>query len=161
MATKKKTFDGLFAQLQDIKDAKGNYLNTVLFSKKGDYSVIFEIENTVQQFSTDADLYFAYMDVLNNIVQTIGEGYALQKQDIFCRQQYHHEITDDMEYLSKSYFKFFNGREYTEIRTFLIITKEAAHSTFVKYDPKTWDEFHTKINKIENIFLKEVYLIRN
>lgn len=43
MATKKKTFDGLFAQLQDIKDAKGNYLNTVLFSKKGDYSVIFEI----------------------------------------------------------------------------------------------------------------------
>ena len=57
MATKKKTFDGLFAQLQDIKDAKGNYLNTVLFSKKGDYSVIFEIENTVQQFSTDADLY--------------------------------------------------------------------------------------------------------
>ena len=152
MATKKKTFDGLFAQLQDIKDAKGNYLNTVLFSKKGDYSVIFEIENTVQQFSTDADLYFAYMDVLNNIVQTIGEGYALQKQDIFCRQQYHHEITDDMEYLSKSYFKFFNGREYTEIRTFLIITKEAAHSTFVKYDPKTWDEFHTKINKIENIF---------
>jgi hypothetical protein len=34
-------------------------------------------------------------------------------------------MTDNMEFLSRSYFKFFEGREYTEIRTFLIITQEA------------------------------------
>ena len=27
-----------------------------------------------------------------NLVQTLGEGYALQKQDIFCRQAYHHDV---------------------------------------------------------------------
>ena len=151
MAGKKKIFDGLFSQLQDIKDANGNHVNTVLFSKKGDCSVILEIENPVQQYATDADLYYAYMDVLNNIVQTLGEGYALQKQDVFCRQDYHHEVTEKMEFLSKSYFRFFEGRQYTEIRTFLTITQEAVRSTFVKYDPKSWEDFHTKVDKVENI----------
>ncbi len=150
----KKPLDGLFAQLQDIKDAKGGILNTVLFSKNGNPSVIIEIENPVQQYATDADLYLAYMDVLNNIVQTLGEGYALQKQDILCKQAYHHDITPDMEFLSKSYFKFFEGRPYTEIRTYLVITQETIKSSFIKYDPKTWMDFHTKVAKVVDI-LKE------
>jgi hypothetical protein len=154
MTNKKKPLDGLFAQLQDIKDANGKLMNTVLFSKNGNPSVIIEIENPVQQYATDAMLYLAYTDVLNNIVQTLGEGYALQKQDILCKQSYHHEITPDMEFLTRSYFKYFNGRPYTEIRTFLIITQEAVKSAFVKYDPKTWLDFHTKVSKVMDI-LKE------
>ena len=98
--------------------------------------------------------YVAFTDVLNNIVQTLGEGYALQKQDILCKQSYHHEITPDMEFLTRSYFKYFNGRPYTEIRTYLIITQEAVKSAFVKYDPKTWLDFHTKVSKVMDI-LKE------
>ena len=105
MTNKKKPLDGLFAQLQDIKDANGKLMNTVLFSKNGNPSVIIEIENPVQQYATDAMLYMAYTDVLNNIVQTLGEGYALQKQDILCKQAYHHDITPDMEFLTRSYFK--------------------------------------------------------
>lgn len=35
-----------------------------------------------------------FHDVLSNILQTIGEGYALQKQDILCRQAYHHDVPD-------------------------------------------------------------------
>lgn len=105
MFGKKKPLDGLFAQLQDVKDEKGNYLNTVLFSDKGDCSVVIQVENPVQQYCTDADQYFAYTDVLNNIVQTLGEGYALQKQDIFCKQYYHHEITESMPFLSQSLFQ--------------------------------------------------------
>lgn len=154
MANNKKPLDGLFAQLQDIKDAKGNVQNTVLFSKNGNPSVIIEIENPVQQYATDADLYIAYMDILNNIVQTLGEGYALQKQDVLCKQAYHHDIDEKMEFLSKSYFKFFEGRPYTEIRTYLIITQEAVKSSFIKYDPKTWMDFHTKVAKVVDI-LKE------
>ena len=129
-------------------------MNTVLFSKNGNPSVIIEIENPVQQYATDAVQYVAYTDVLNNIVQTLGEGYALQKQDILCRQSYHHAITDDMEFLTRSYFRYFNGRPYTEIRTYLIITQEAVKSAFVKYDPKTWLDFHTKVSKVMDI-LKE------
>ena len=115
MFWKKKPLNGLFAQLQDVKDEHGQHLNTVLFSAKGDCSVIIEVENPVQQYCTDADQYFAYTDVLSNIVQTLGEGYALQKQDIFCKQYYHHEISDEMPFLTKSYFRYFEGRPYTEI----------------------------------------------
>ena len=154
MSNKKKPLDGLFAQLQDIKDGSGKLLNTVLFSKNGNPSVIIEIENPVQQYATDAVQYVAFTDVLNNIVQTLGEGYALQKQDVLCRQSYHHDITDDMEFLTRSYFRYFNGRPYTEIRTYLIITQEAVKSAFVKYDPKTWLDFHTKVSKVTDI-LKE------
>ena len=154
MSNKKKPLDGLFAQLQDIKDGSGKLLNTVLFSKNGNPSVIIEIENPVQQYATDAVQYVAFTDVLNNIVQTLGEGYALQKQDVLCRQSYHHDITDDMEFLTRSYFCYFNGRPYTEIRTYLIITQEAVKSAFVKYDPKTWLDFHTKVSKVMDI-LKE------
>jgi len=154
MSTKNKPLDSLFAQLQDIKDGSGKLMNTVLFSKNGNPSVIIEIENPVQQYATDAVQYVAFTDVLNNIVQTLGEGYALQKQDILCRQSYHHAITDDMEFLTKSYFRYFNGRPYTEIRTYLIITQEAVKSAFVKYDPKTWLDFHTKVSKVMDI-LKE------
>ena len=151
---KKSRIDGLFAQLEDVRDGRGKFLNTVLFSKRGDASVIIEMENPVQQYATDAALYMAYTDVLANIVDTLGEGYALQKQDIFCRQRYHHPITKDMEFLTRSYFKYFEGRPYTEIRTFLIITQEGQKSTFIKYDDKQWKEFHVKVGKVCDI-LKE------
>ena len=151
MLGKKKPMNGLFAQLQDVKDAQGHHLNTVLFSDKGDCSVIIEVENPVQQYCTDQDQYFAYADVLNNIVQTLGEGYALQKQDIFCRQRYHHDITPDMAFLSQAYFRYYEGRPYTEIKTYLTITQEAPRSTFVKYDPKLWLDFHVKVSKVVDI----------
>ena len=151
MFWKKKPLNGLFAQLQDVKDDQGRHLNTVLFSARGDCSVIIEVENPVQQYCTDADQYFAFTDVLNNIVQTLGEGYALQKQDIFCKQSYHHVVTEDMPFLSKCYFKYFEGRPYTEITTYLIITQEAVKSAFVKYDPKAWQEFHVKVGKVMDI----------
>jgi hypothetical protein len=134
-----------------VKDEKGNYLNTVLFSDKGDCSVVIQVENPVQQYCTDADQYFAYTDVLNNIVQTLGEGYALQKQDIFCKQYYHHEITESMPFLSQCYFRYYEGRPYTEITTYLIITQEAVKSAFVKYDPKMWLDFHVKVSKVLDV----------
>jgi hypothetical protein len=152
MAKKKdRPFDKLYAELEDIKDARGNLMNTVLFSKNGNWSVIIEIENPVQQYCTDAALYYAYADILSSIIQTLGEGYCLQKQDIFCRQGYGHPVNDGMSFLYKSYFKYFAGREYTNIRTFLIITQEFKQNSFIKYDPKSWLDFHSKVGKVVNI----------
>lgn len=148
---KKRTFDSLFAQLEEVRDDQGDLINTVLYSKRGEPSVIIEIENPVQKYCADEGQYYMYMDILNNIVSSLGEGYLLQKQDIFSKQEYYHPITEDMEYLSKSYFKFFNGRIYTETRTFLIITQEAPKGRFVKYDATKEKEFHTKIDKIVSI----------
>lgn len=111
--TKKRIFDGLYAQLEETDG------NVVLFSAKGEPSVIFEITNPVQQLCTDAEQYMLFQDVLSNVVQTLGEGYALQKQDVLCKQSYHHEVPEDAEFLTKSYFRYFEGREFTEIRTYL------------------------------------------
>ena len=143
--TKKKVFDGLYAQLEETDG------NVVLFSAKGEPSVIFEMTNPVQQLCTDAGQYLLFQDVLSNVVQTLGEGYALQKQDILCKQAYHHEVPEDAEFLTRSYFNYFEGREFTEIRTYLIITQEVVHSQFVQYDPKKWMEFHSKISKVDDI----------
>ena len=152
MARKKeRPFDKLYAELEEIKDARGEVMNTVLFSKNGNWSVIIEIENPIQQYCTDAELYYNYADILSNIIQTLGEGYCIQKQDIFCKQGYNYAITDDMSFLYKSYFNYFRGREYTNIRTFLIITQEFKQSSFVKYDPKAWLDFHSKVGKVINI----------
>lgn len=152
MAKKKeRPFDKLYAELEEIKDARGEVMNTVLFSKNGNWSVIIEIENPIQQYCTDAELYYSYADILSNIIQTLGEGYCIQKQDVFCKQGYNHAITDDMSFLYKSYFNYFKGREYTNIRTFLIITQEFKQSSFVKYDPKAWLDFHSKVGKVINI----------
>ena len=152
MAKKKeRPFDKLYAELEEIKDARGEVMNTVLFSKNGNWSVIIEIENPIQQYCTDAELYYSYADILSNIIQTLGEGYCIQKQDVFCKQGYNHTITDDMSFIYKSYFNYFKGREYTNIRTFLIITQEFKQSSFVKYDPKAWLDFHSKVGKVINI----------
>ena len=146
--TKKRIFDGLYAQLEETDG------NVVLFSAKGEPSVIFEITNPVQQLCTDAEQYMLFQDVLSNVVQTLGEGYALQKQDVLCKQSYHHEVPEDAEFLTKSYFRYFEGREFTEIRTYLILTQEAQRSQFVQYDPKKWLDFHSKVSKVSDI-LKE------
>ena len=143
--TKKKVFDGLYAGLEETDG------NVVLFSAKGEPSVIFEMTNPVQQLCTDAGQYIRFQDVLSNVVQTLGEGYALQKQDILCKQAYHHDVPKDAEFLTRSYFNYFEGREFTEIRTYLIVTQEAQRSQFVQYDPKTWLDFHTKVSKVDDI----------
>ena len=147
--SKKRIFDGLYAQLEETDG------NVVLFSAKGEPSVIFEMTNPVQQLCTDAEQYMLFQDVLSNIVQTLGEGYALQKQDILCKQAYRHEVPENAEFLTRSYFKYFEGREFTEIRTYLIITQEAQKSQFVQYDPKKWLDFQSKVSKVNDILTEK------
>ena len=146
--TRKRVFDGLYAQLEETDG------HVVLFSAGGNPSVIFGMTNPVQQLCTDAEQYLRFQDVLSNVAQTLGEGYALQKQDIFCKQTYHHDVPEDAEFLNRSYFRYFEGREFTEIRTYLIVTQEAQHGQFVQYDPKKWQDFHAKVSKVADI-LKE------
>lgn len=142
---RKRAFEGLYSQLEETDG------HAVLFSTRGDPSVIFEMANPVQQLCTDSEQYLRFQDVLSNLVQTLGEGYALQKQDIFCKQSYHHDVPEDAEFLTRSYFRYFEGREFTEIRTYLVITQEAQRGQFVQYDPKKWTEFHAKVSKVEDI----------
>lgn len=145
----KKVFDGIYAQLEETDG------NVVLFDAKGTPSVIFEMTNPVLRLCTDSERYMVFQDVLANIVQTLGEGYALQKQDIFCRQCYHRDVPEDAEFLTRSYFNYFEGREFTEITTYLIVTQEAQRGQFVQYDPKKWLDFHSKVAKVDDILTEK------
>lgn len=145
----KKVFDGIYAQLEETDG------NVVLFDAKGAPSVIFEMTNPVLRLCTDSERYMVFQDVLANIVQTLGEGYALQKQDIFCRQRYHRDVPEDAEFLTHSYFNYFEGREFTEITTFLIVTQEAQRGQFVQYDSKKWLDFHSKVAKVDDILTEK------
>lgn len=145
----KKVFDGIYAQLEETDG------NVVLFDAKGAPSVIFEMTNPVLRLCTDSERYMVFQDVLANIVQTLGEGYALQKQDIFCRQRYRRDVPEDAEFLTRSYFNYFEGREFTEITTYLIVTQEAQRGQFVQYDPKKWLDFHSKVAKVDDILTEK------
>ena len=78
--TKKKVFDGLYAGLEETDG------NVVLFSAKGEPSVIFEMTNPVQQFCTDAGQYIRFQDVLSNVVQTLGEGMPCRSRTSFANK---------------------------------------------------------------------------
>ena len=145
----KKVFDGIYAQLEETDG------NVVLFDAKGTPSVIFEMTNPVLRLCTDSERYMVFQDVLANIVQTLGEGYALQKQDIFCRQRYRRDVPEDAEFLTRSYFNYFEGREFTEITTYIIVTQEAQRGQFVQYDPKKWLDFHSKVAKVDDILTEK------
>jgi type IV secretory pathway VirB4 component len=141
---KKNEFNNLYSSVQEEK-GKG-----VIYTKRGEMSVMFQITNPVEQYCADVDAYYEAAEILINLIKILGDGYALQKQDIFCKQQFHKEGTENMGFLSKSYFDYFEGRQYTELRTYITITQEIKHSTFIKYDHKKWNEFWQKIQKVED-----------
>jgi type IV secretory pathway VirB4 component len=64
-------------------------------------------------------------------------------------------VPEDAEFLTRSYFNYFEGREFTEITTYLIVTQEAQRGQFVQYDPKKWLDFHSKVAKVDDILTEK------
>ena len=96
----------------------------VLYTKTGEYSAILKLENPVQKYSANIDNYYEFTNLLTALAQTLGEGYAIHKQDVFIKKKFHDETNDNHEFLSESYFRYFTGRTYTDVQTYLIITQE-------------------------------------
>ena len=122
----------------------------ILYTKNGDYSAVLEMENPVLKYSANIDAYYGFTSLLNSLTQTLGEGYALHKQDIFCRRRFHHDGKGSGEFLSASYFRYFEGREYTDARTYLVITQESRGSKFFSYDARKWRDFMVKAVKVRD-----------
>ena len=122
----------------------------ILYTKNGDYSAVLEMENPVLKYSANIDAYYGFTSLLNSLTQTLGEGYALHKQDIFCRRRFHHGVKDIGEFLSASYFRYFEGREYTDARTYLVITQESRGSKLFSYDARKWRDFMVKAVKVRD-----------
>ena len=122
----------------------------ILYTKNGDYSAVLAMENPVLKYSANIDAYYGFTSLLNSLTQTLGEGYALHKQDIFCRRRFHRDGKDSGEFLSASYFRYFEGREYTHARTYLVITQESRGSKLFSYDARKWRDFMVKAVKVRD-----------
>ena len=141
---RKKIFQDIYFSVEDV-DGIG-----VLYTKTGEYSAILKLENPVQKYSANIDNYYEFTNLLTALTQTLGEGYAIHKQDVFIRKQFHDETNDNHEFLSESYFRYFTGRNYTDAQTYLIITQENKKSRLFSFDSKKWRDFLVKIRKVKD-----------
>ncbi|MDC2346903.1 helicase HerA domain-containing protein [Bacteroides ovatus] len=142
---RKHIFQNIYFSVEDT-DGVG-----VLYTKTGEYSAVLKIENPVQKYSADIDSYYDFTHLFSALAQTLGEGYALHKQDIFVRKQFANEPEHNQEFLSSSYFRYFNGRPYTDSLCYLTITQEAKKSRLFSYDSKKWRDFLVKIYKVRDL----------
>ena len=141
---RKRIFQDIYFSVEDT-DGIG-----VLYTKTGEYSAILKIENPVQKYSADIDSYYEFTNLFSSLALTLGEGYALHKQDIFVRKRFANEAEGNREFLSASYFRYFKGRPYTDSLCYLTITQEAKKSRLFSYDSKKWRDFLVKIRKVHD-----------
>ena len=105
-----KVFEDIYFSVEDIyfsvEDVDGV---GIIYTKTGDYSALMEIRNPVQKYSADTDSYYEYSQLFTKICQSLGEGYILQKQDIFIRKSFNGQkryitevVIDEAEFVESS-----------------------------------------------------------
>lgn len=144
-----KIFEDIYFSVEDVEN-KG-----IIYTKKGDYSAVLEMENPIKKYSADTDSYYDFTTLMASVIQVLGEGYALHKQDVFVRKNFDMSRVaakkkkgSKKAFLSEAYFRFFNGREYTEATTYLVITQKGKKGGIHTYDNSKWRDFFVKIQKV-------------
>lgn len=141
---RKRIFQDIYFTVEDV-DGIG-----VLYTKTGEYSAVLRMENPVQKYSANIDSYYEFTSLLTAVAQTLGEGYAIHKQDVFVRKQFEDVTGDRHEFLSSAYFRYFKGRMYTDSVCYLTITQESKKSSLFSFDGKKWRDFLVKIRKVHD-----------
>lgn len=146
-----KIFEDIYFSVEDVEN-KG-----IIYTKKGDYSAVLEMENPIKKYSADTDSYYDFTTLMASVIQVLGEGYALHKQDVFVRKNFDMSRVaakkkkgSKKAFLSEAYFRFFNGREYTEATTYLVITQKGKKGGIHTYDNSKWRDFLVKIQKVSD-----------
>lgn len=146
-----KIFEDIYFSVEDVEN-KG-----IIYTKKGDYSAVLEMENPIKKYSADTDSYYDFTTLMASVIQVLGEGYALHKQDVFVRKNFDMNRVaakkkkgSKKAFLSEAYFRFFNGREYTEATTYLVITQKGKKGGIHTYDNSKWRDFLVKIQKVSD-----------
>ena len=145
-----KIFEDIYFSVEDVNGAG------IIYTKKGDYSAVLQMENPVKKYSADAESYYDFTTLMASVLQLLGDGYALHKQDIFVRKKFDmNSIVKRSEdakkrFLSDAYFRFFNGRTYTQSITYLIITQKGKNGGLSTYDNNKCRDFLVKIQKVSD-----------
>ena len=140
---KAKIFKEIYFSIEEV-DGIGVY-----YTKTGEFSATVKIVNPVQKYCADINEYYSFSSLLTSLMSTLGEGYAIHKQDVFVRKGFEAE-GGNKEFLSESYFLYFGGREYTDCITYLTITQENKKSRLMSYDNKKWQDFQVKLGKVQD-----------
>ncbi|KAA5419254.1 TraG family conjugative transposon ATPase [Bacteroides cellulosilyticus] len=141
---RKRIFQDIYFTVEDVNGIG------VIYTKTGEYSAILKMENPVEKYSANTDGYYEFTHLFSALAQTLGEGYAIHKQDIFVRKQFETDRKECQEFLSESYFRYFKGRNYTDSTCYLTITQESKKSRLFSYDNKKWRDFLVKIRKVHD-----------
>lgn len=139
-----KIFKEIYYSIEDI-DGIG-----VLYTKTGEYSATLRFKNPCQKYCANIDSYYEFAHLMTALAQTLGEEYAIHKQDVFTRKGFSEDDGTKREFLSDAYFRYFKGREYTDGYTYLTITQENKKSKLMSYDSKKWNDFLSKIRKVKD-----------
>ena len=141
---RKRIFQDIYFSIEEV-DGIG-----VLYTKTGEYSAVLKMENPVQKYSANIEAYYEFTHLFAALAQTLGEGYAMHKQDVFVRKAFKEENATNHEFLSESYFRYFNGRPFTDSVCYLTITQENKKSRLMSFDNKKWRDFLVKIRKVHD-----------
>ena len=141
---RKRIFQDIYFTVEETDDIG------VLYTKTGEYSAVLKIENPVQKYSADINGFYDFTHLFSSLALTLGEGYAIHKQDIFVRKRFEQETESNREFLSESYFRYFKGRPYTDSLCYLTITQEAKKSRLFSFDNRKWRDFLVKVRKVHD-----------
>lgn len=139
-----KIFKEIYYSIEEV-DGIG-----ILYTKTGEYSATLRFKNPCQKYCANIDSYYEFAHLMTALAQTLGEGYAMHKQDVFTRKGFSEDDEQKREFLSDAYFRYFKGREYTDGYTYLTITQENKKSKLMSYDPKKWNDFLSKLRKVKD-----------
>ena len=119
---------------------------SILYGDCGDFSVVMRLTNSVLQYGADQEAYTRFQQVLLNAIKILGEGHIIQKHDVFIKRKY--QPKPSCEFLEQKYQEHFEGREYTEIRTYLTVTRQVKKGAFHTYDKKVMVTFGLNMAKV-------------
>jgi len=121
----------------------------LLYGENGEYSVVISIENPVSRYGANPSAYDDYHNLLINVVKILGDGYILQKLDVFLRSVY--PRLAGREYLQQKYNNHFAGRSFVEINSYLVITRQIKRGAFYVFDKKALNDFRQAVGKVVEI----------
>lgn len=122
---------------------------SILYGDRGDFSVVMRLTNPVLQYGADPEAYTVFQQVLLNVIKILGEGHIIQKHDVFIKRKYRPKPAS--EFLEQKYQEHFEGREYTEIRTYLTVTRQVKKGAFYTYDKKVLVTFGQNMAKVNDL----------
>jgi len=122
----------------------------ILYGLGGDFSVVIAVTNPVVQYGASPEAYDEYHNLLNNVVKLLGDGYIVQKLDVFCKAAY--PAKPATGFLQQQYNTHFAGRSYVKIDTYIVVTRQVKKGAFYVYDAKALRDFRQVIAKVTDVF---------